>query len=119
MSNSSTEPVPCPPKPPRTRLLWAVVILTPLVSIALSVLLVLSILHFLAQVPSSAVANGLVGDPQLLRDIVAPFAQKGTVPVKRISDVVYYPVPYATPPNLTLTSKSPDRSYVIARQDEF
>jgi hypothetical protein len=95
------------------------VILTPLVSIALSVLLVLSILHFLAQVPSSAVANGLVGDPRLLRDIVAPFTQNGTVPVKRISDVVYYPVPYATPPNLTLTSKSPDRSYVIARQDEF
>jgi hypothetical protein len=88
-------------------------------SVALSAVLVLSILHFLAQVPSSAVANGLVGDPRLLRDIVEPFAQKGTIPVKRFSDVVYYPIPYATPPNLTLTSKSTDRSYTIARQDEF
>jgi hypothetical protein len=87
--------------------------------VALSAVLVLSILHFLAQVPSSAVASGLVGDPRLLRDIVEPFTQKGTVPVKSFSDVVYYPIPYATPPNLTFTSRSADRSYSIARQDEF
>jgi hypothetical protein len=104
---------------PGSRVIWAVFVLTPLLSVALSAVLVLSILHFLAQVPSSAVASGLVGDPRLLRDIVEPFAQKGTVPVKSFSNVVYYPIPYATPPNLTLTSRSADRFYSIARQDEF
>jgi hypothetical protein len=119
MSEPAAQSVPAAPKPPGRRLLWAVLVMTPIVSIGISVLLVLSILHFLAQVPSSAVAKGLVGDPQLLRDIVKPFAQTGTISVKRISDVVYYPVPYASPPNLTLTSKSADRSYTIVRQDEF
>jgi hypothetical protein len=104
---------------PGGRILWAVLVLTPLLSIALSALLVLSILHFLAQVPTSAVAEGRVGDPRLLRDIVAPFTQQGTVGVKRFSGIVYYPVPYATPPHLTLTSRSGQRSYAILRQDEF
>jgi hypothetical protein len=94
-------------------------LVTPLLSAALSVFLVLAILHFLTRVPSSAVANGTVSDPRLLRDIVEPFTQNGIVEVKQVSDVVYYPIPYATPPNLTLTSKSEDRSYVIVRQDEF
>ncbi len=118
-SNPAAESVPAPPSRPGGRAVWAVLILAPLASVALSALLVLSILHFLAQVPTSAVANGLVGDPRLLRDVVEPFTQKGTVAVKRFSDVVYYPVPYATPPHLTLTSRSADRSYMIARQDEF
>jgi hypothetical protein len=94
-------------------------LLTPLLSAALSVFLVLVILYFLARVPGSAVANGTVGDVRLLRDIIEPFTQSETVAVRQVSDVVYYPIPYATPPHLTLRSKSPDRSYVIVRQDEF
>jgi hypothetical protein len=97
----------------------AVLVLTPLLSVALSVLLVLSILHFLARVPASAVANGVVADPRLLRDIIEPFKQDGTVPVKQYGGIVYYPIPYATPPHLALTAQAPDRSYVIVRQDEF
>jgi hypothetical protein len=101
------------------RLLLAVLILTPVLSTVCSVVLVLIILHFLASVPSSAVGQGTVADPRLLRDFVQPFAQNGTEPVTKYSGIVYYPVPYATPPNLTLTAKIPDRSYVIVRQDEF
>jgi hypothetical protein len=95
------------------------VVVTPILSAGLSVFLVLAILHFLTRVPGSAVENGTVGDPRLLRDIIEPFAQNGTVAARQVSDVVYYPIPYATPPHLTLTSKSEDRTYVILRQDEF
>ncbi len=119
MSSTATESVPGTSSPPGNRVLLALLILTPLVSIGLSVLLVLSILHFLARVPSSAVANGTLADPRLLHDLVEPFSQKGTVPVKRFGDVLYYPIPYATPPQLTLTSNATDRSYAIVRQDEF
>lgn len=104
---------------PRTLGLVAVLVLTPLLSVALSVVLVLIILHFLANIPGSAVANGTVADPSLMRDIVKPFAQNGTISVRQFSDIVYYPIPYATPPQLVLTSKSEDRSFVIVRQDEF
>jgi hypothetical protein len=97
----------------------AVLILTPLISVGLSALLVLSILHFLASVPSSAVANGTLADPRLLRDIVEPFGQQGTEPVGQLGGVVYYPIPYATPPHLTLMAQSEGRSYAIVRQDEF
>jgi hypothetical protein len=119
VNSPAGESVAAAPNRPLSRVVLAILILTPLVSSALSVLLVLIILHFLAGVPGTAVANGTVADPRLLRDFVEPFTQKGTVPVKQYGDVVYYPVPYATPPHLTLTSKSEDRSYAIVRQDEF
>jgi hypothetical protein len=114
MNDRPAEPV------SRGRRAWlAVLILTPLISVGLSALLVLSILHFLASVPSSAVANGTLADPRLLRDIVEPFGQQGTEPVRQLGGVVYYPIPYATPPHLTLTAQSEGRSYAIVRQDEF
>jgi hypothetical protein len=109
---------PAPLAPPARWRLLAVLVLTPLLSVALSALLVLSILHFLARVPSSAVASGVLADPRLLRDLVEPFTQKGKVPVKQYSGIVYYPVPYATPPHLTLTA-SANRSYTLVRQDEY
>ena len=117
--NSLAEPVVAAPNRPTRRVLFAILILTPLLSVALSVLLVLSILHFLAGVPHAAIANGTIADPRLLRDFVEPFTQNGTVAVKQYSDIVYYSIPYATPPNLTLTSKSADRFYAIVRRDEF
>jgi hypothetical protein len=55
---------------PRNLGLLAVLVLAPLLSVALSVLLVLIILHFLASIPGSAVANGTVADPSLMRDVV-------------------------------------------------
>jgi len=118
MGSLAADSVVAPARPGRGTLL-AVFILTPLVSVALSALLVLSILHFLTSVPNSAVANGTVADPKLLRDIIEPFKQEGTVPVKERGGIVYYPIPYATPPHLTLTPQSPDRSYAIVRQDEY
>ncbi|HEV3436842.1 MAG TPA: hypothetical protein VG122_05760 [Gemmata sp.] len=107
------------PARPDRRALLAVLVLTPLASVTLSVLLVLSILHFLARVPNSAVANGTLADPRLLHDFVEPFTQTGRVSVTTHTDVVFYPVPYASPPHLTLTSKAEDRSFVILRQDEY
>jgi len=119
MSIRAGEPVGVPQARPGRGAMLAVLVLTPLLSVALSALLVLSILHFLARVPTSAVANGVVADPRLLRDIIEPFKQDGTVPVKQHGGIVYYPIPYATPPHLTLTAQSPDRSYAIVRQDEY
>ena len=115
MSHLATEPVPakrgCGP--------LLVFLFTPLLSAALSVFLVLVVLHLLAKIPATAVGNGTLADPRLLRDLVEPYSQSGTVDVKQMSDVVYYPIPYATPPHVTLTSKSEDRTYVILRQDEY
>jgi hypothetical protein len=99
--------------------LLTVLILAPVLSAVLSLVLVLSILHFLTRVPGSAVAEGRVADPRLLRDIVEPFRQHGTVEVKQFGGVVYYPVPYASPPHLKLTAPSTERSFVIVRQDEL
>ena len=115
MSTAATE---SPRRPSRFGSLL-VVFLTPLASAALSVFLVLVVLHLLARIPSTAVGNGTLADPRLLRDLVEPFKQEGTVAVTQFSDVVYYPIPYATPPHLTLSSKSEDRTYIILRQDEY
>jgi hypothetical protein len=46
-----------------------------------------------------------------------PYTQQGTLkPEGQGSGLVYYPVPYASPPHLTL---SPGSRYLIVRQDEF
>ena len=46
-----------------------------------------------------------------------PYSQQGTVkPEGQGSGMVYYPVPYGSPPSLTL---SPGSRYLIVRQDEF
>jgi hypothetical protein len=46
-----------------------------------------------------------------------PFAQQGSVkPEGRPSGMVYYPLPYSSPPHLTL---SPGGRYLLARQDEL
>jgi hypothetical protein len=46
-----------------------------------------------------------------------PFSQQGSVkPEGELTGIVYYPIPYATPPNLSL---SPGRRYAITKQDEF
>ncbi|HEX3149896.1 MAG TPA: hypothetical protein VHR66_17600, partial [Gemmataceae bacterium] len=46
-----------------------------------------------------------------------PYPQKGNIKLEgEGSGTVYYPVPYASPPNLTVEPKS---RYLIARQDEF
>jgi hypothetical protein len=46
-----------------------------------------------------------------------PYSQKGAVKVEQASGVVYYPVPYASPPHVTLTARS-SRSYLLTKQDE-
>jgi hypothetical protein len=98
--------------------LLAVLVLAPVLSVVLSGVLVLSILHFLTRIPGSAVEEGRVADPRLLRDVIEPFRQEGTVELKQLGGIVYYPVPYANPPHLKLTMKSAERSVNIVRQDE-
>jgi hypothetical protein len=47
----------------------------------------------------------------------APFTQRGTVAPEGLgSGVVFYPIPYGSPPHLVLDPKS---RYLIARQDEY
>jgi hypothetical protein len=47
-----------------------------------------------------------------------PHLQQGSVrPAGQVSGTVYYPLPYASPPHLTLSA--PDGRYVIGKQDEI
>jgi hypothetical protein len=49
-----------------------------------------------------------------------PFTQQGAVNADTAaSTTVYYPVPFSSPPNLTLTTKSGGRKYAVVRQDEL
>jgi hypothetical protein len=57
--------------------------------------------------------------PSTIRVFVGegPFLQKDTVsPRSQYTGTVYYPIPFATPPNLKLTCRA--REYVIAKQNE-
>jgi len=56
------------------------------------------------------------GSPVTVADS-EPYSQQGTVkPEGQGTGMVYYPVPYASPPSLTV---SPGSRYLIVRQDEF
>jgi len=57
------------------------------------------------------------GSPGTVAAGSEPYSQQGTVkPEGHGTGMVYYPIPYGSPPNLAL---SPGSRYLIVRQDEF
>jgi hypothetical protein len=85
----------------------ATLILSLLAATAATAAVVLSLAH------SSAPRT----DNHLPADDVSPFVQEGTVkPEGQAAGTVFYPLPYASPPHLSL---SPGGRYCLARQDEL
>jgi hypothetical protein len=83
-------------------------ILSLALAVATTAAVVLAVLHF--RQPASHVGGGAVlGDE--------PLVQKDTAsPQGKYTGIVYYPIPYASPPHLKLTA--PKRQYDIVKQDE-
>jgi len=81
--------------------LWTVVLLVLFILLAAEGAVLIA-LHFSARVSAE------------------PFTQQGTVNADTaVSFTVFYPVPFASPPNLTLTVKTGEFEYVVVQQDEF
>ena len=96
----STQPASNPPGPPRSGLSGPILILSLAVAVCASAAITLAVVYF---------RQGK-GPESLLE-------QRGTVsPKNKFSGIVYYPSPYSSPPNLTVTSAQ--RQYDIVKQDE-
>lgn len=77
---------------------------------------VLIALHFLSHTSTPTPTADSSSTPR----VVEPFAQQGTVNTDTAaSTTVFYPTPFASPPNLTLTIKDGGRRFAVVRQDEF
>jgi hypothetical protein len=93
-----------------------VLILAVLLTASSTAAIVLAVVHFgqpaRVQEPAATVKHA-----EAMQHTEDPFSQRGTIhPEGELTGIVYYPIPYATPPHLNL---SPGRRYSIARQDEF
>jgi hypothetical protein len=117
------------PSSPRQSLLATILlaVMTVLLAGATSAAVVLAILHFSPREDGNA--NPTKGDQEKAKDKPAPtgpradgqpLLQQGEVKVEDAASAsVFYPIPYASPPNLVLTTKSGGRKFVITRQDEL
>ncbi|HMF12816.1 MAG TPA: hypothetical protein VKE94_10935 [Gemmataceae bacterium] len=70
---------------------------------------VFAILYFLRAAPSAGTSRAHVDEPHVQKATVLP--DEGA-----IHGIVFYPIPYTSPPNLALTC--PSRTYRIVKQDE-
>ena len=110
----STQPLPPMPSPPRRGISIATLILSLALAVSMTAVAILAVLYF--RQPGSASGGGgggalaaIFGDE--------PLVQKDTVsPQGKYTGIVYYPTPYASPPNLKLTAQK--RTYDIVKQDE-
>src|SRR5262249_25836127 len=83
------------------------------VAAAIGTGIVLAIFH------AAAADRALKTTPSEARSPPVPHTQQGTIrPAGQVSGTVYYPLPYASPPNLTLSTRGRGR-YVISKQDEI
>ena len=104
--------------PPRPRGVSATtLILTAALAATTTAAVVLAVLYFISARPT-----GAPGQPSAFAGLTGsgptPFVQKDAVkPQGHPSGEVFYPIPYATPPHLTLTA--PRRTYTIVKQDEL
>jgi hypothetical protein len=112
----STQPTPSPAAPPAKGVSVTTLVFSLAVAVCATAAVVLAVVHFGR--PAAAVVRGEGGGSTLaalLGD--EPLVQKDTVsPQGSHTGVVYYPVRYATPPNLKFTATK--RQYDIVKQDE-
>ena len=109
--NSPTEPTPAPAPAgvSKTTLTLAV-----LLAGATGAAAVLAVVHFGQPKPAAVGPAGAGGGNATAAD--SAFPQNGTVKLTELGGVVYYPVPYMTPPHLTV--ECPRRHITITKQDE-
>jgi hypothetical protein len=94
-----------------------VVVLVACLSAAMTAAVGLTVLHY---APKAAPGDARNEDAPTKPAPEEPFAQKGTVKAEELTGVVYYPAPYCSPPNLTLTAPPGSaRTYLVTRQDEI
>jgi hypothetical protein len=110
----STQPLPSPPAPPAKGVSVTTLVLSVALAACAAAAITLAVVHFRQAAPAvhgggGGVIAAVFGDE--------PLVQKDTVsPQSRYTGVVYYPIPYASPPNLKLTAQK--RQYDIVKQDE-
>ncbi len=88
-----------------------------LASAAVSAAVTAAILYLWRPAPGPAAPGAAPTAPAVEIKPPEPFAQSGKVKAEGIEGVVFYPVPYMTPPHLEVTSAG--NKYRIARQDEL
>jgi len=113
MSDASLKP------PPSRGVSLTTLILTAALTATTTAAAVLAVLYFTGSRPTAA---GALGQPSIFTDLTGsaptPNVQKDTVkPLGHPTGEVFYEVPYASPPHLTLSA--PHRVYQIVKQDEF
>lgn len=115
MSDSpKTETVPA--NPPARGISILTLILALALAVTTTAAVLLAVLHLTGSSRVGTPASGVGG---LVAAVTGegPLAQQGSVRTEEeTTGVVYYPIPYASPPNLTLTS--PQRRYTLLEQSE-
>jgi hypothetical protein len=110
----STQPLPSPPAPPSRGVSVTTLMLSLALAVSTTAAVILAVLYFRQPAAGADRAGGnpiaaLFGDE--------PLVQKDTVsPQSSYTAIVYYPIPFGSPPNLKLTSTR--RQYNIVKQDE-
>ncbi len=110
----STQPLPPLPTPPPRGISITTLFLSLALAVSVTAAVILAVLY--SRQPGSAGGGGGGGALAAIFGEEA-LVQKDTVsPQGKYTGVVYYPMPYGSPPNLKLTA--PKRQYDIVKQDE-
>ncbi len=112
-----TQPTANSTVPPAKSVSVNILILSLALAVCATAAVILAVLHFRPVAPATAGSGGTplaaapAEEPYVQKDIVSPQKEKSPW-----TGIVYYPMPYALPPNLKLTSSK--RLYDIVKQDE-
>jgi hypothetical protein len=120
----STQPLSDPHSPPAKGVSITTLILSLALAVSTTAAVCLAVLYFRHPADPGGMEGGgplaavLGGQALVQKDGDEPLAQKDTVsPQTNHTGTVYYPIPYALPPNLKLAA--PKRQYDIVKQDEL
>ena len=109
----STQPLSDPPSPPAKGVSITTLVLSLALAVTTTAAIVLAVVHLRQPAPAG---GGGGSNPAAAVSGEEPLVQKETVaPQSRYTDTVYYPIPYASPPHIKLTSAK--RQYDIVKQD--
>lgn len=104
---------PAPPTPSSRPVALLVAALAMVVAVVAVAALVATLVYFTSR--SATAGSGGSAGPAAAD--AGPYSQEGIVqPMGEGSGVVYYPVPYGSPPHLTIQPKA---RYLVVKQDEF
>jgi hypothetical protein len=109
----STQPLPNPPAPPGKAGSVTTLILALALAVCATAAVIFAVLYF----RQPAAPGGGGGNPLAAVLGEEALVQKDTVsPQSKYTGIMFYPIPYASPPNLKLTAAK--RQYDIVKQDE-